>query len=425
MFYTLTEAPAVTFELPHFLGGMLRNASWLTAGEIAVKGGVLLAGVIIARGMGAGPLGLFTVSYGVAVLITQLLAAGQVEVLIREVAREPKAARTWFRNSSVWQLKAGIPVAGAVGLGMIVFATSTLRWTLLGFLLYALLRSRLITAGAVFKGLERMDIEVKARVIELASALVGLALIAWFELPAWLMGLAFNLGATLGLGWIMARLPHDGASRPDTITPPPDFRKEGLIFVGLAGMFQLLIRGDTLVMATLGLQAAVIGRYGAALMPVLAAIALPQLLAVAIYPILSRSAEASESPQRWILFCLGLGLASGLGTATILDIFGPLMIRLLYGTRYLAASPLLVRAAWLLPGACSSMMIGVVLAAWRQQHLGLAALASVTVPALLLDILIIPVFGLMGAVNVAVVAHSMIAIISAVLAWTVKRQVNA
>jgi len=415
----------VRIALPRFLGGAARNAGWLSVGETVVKGGVLVAGVIVARGMGPGPMGLFTVSYGVALLITQLFAAGQVEVLIREVAREPGAARTWFRVSSAWQIKAGIPVMLLSGLSIMFLATSALRSTLLGFLVYAWFRSKLITAGAVFKGLERMDVEVKARAIELSVALTGLTVIALASLPAWLMGFAFALGAGAGLGWIAVRLPRDDVPGSfAALEQPPDFKREGLVFLGLSATFQLLIRGDTVVMAFLGLPSKAIGQYGAALMPVLAAIALPQLLAVALYPILSRSARAGESPRRWVLFCGGLGLAAGIGTAGVLDLFGPLLVRVFYGARYLAAIPLLTRAAWLLPGACSSMMVGVVLAAWRQQRLGLAALACLAIPALLSDILIIPKFGLMGAVNVAVAAHSMIAVFSAILAWTVKRQVR-
>ncbi len=414
----------MTFEPPRFIGGAARNASWLAVGELAVKGGVLLAGVLIARAMGPGPMGLFTVSYGMALLVTQLLAAGQVEVLIREVAREPEAARTLYRASSAWQSMVGGPIAGLTFLGIMLFVTSSLRWVLIGFLVYAYFRTRLITAGAVFKGLERMDMEVKARALELVVALAGLALIARLTLPPWVMGLAFACGAAAGLAWLSARLPRDRAPLPAPFVSPPDVRIEGLVFVGLAALFQLLLRGDTLVMAALGLQASAIGRYGAALMPVLAAIALPQLLAVALYPILSRSAKVGASPRRWVVACAGLGLLVGFATTGALHLFGRWLMRLLYGATYMGALPLLVRASWLLPGACSSMMVGVVLAAWRRQTLGLAAFVCVTIPALLLDILVIPVFGVIGAVNVAVTAHSFMAVFSAVLAWTVKRQVN-
>ncbi|HSO21932.1 MAG TPA: hypothetical protein VLT81_03435, partial [Chondromyces sp.] len=66
---------------------IFRNVIWLGCGEAAVKGGLRAATMLVARGWGPSGLGTFAIGFSAALIAVMVLAFGQQEVLIREVAR--------------------------------------------------------------------------------------------------------------------------------------------------------------------------------------------------------------------------------------------------------------------------------------------------------------------------------------------------
>ncbi|HYB22291.1 MAG TPA: hypothetical protein VED41_00740, partial [Solirubrobacteraceae bacterium] len=152
-----------------------RNLAWLTGGEVVLKGALFGAGVLVARGLGPAAMGDFTVAYGAALALMLLFAAGQVEVIIREVARRPDTSGSLYRAARSWQRRIALVAAPLAAAGTLLVRQPSLRWTLAAFLPYAWLRCWLITGGAVFKGLDRMDVEVGGRGAEVVLAVVLLA----------------------------------------------------------------------------------------------------------------------------------------------------------------------------------------------------------------------------------------------------------
>jgi O-antigen/teichoic acid export membrane protein len=380
---------------------VVRNLAWLGGGEVVLKGALFAAGVLVARALGPAAMGNFTVGYGASVVLMLVLNAGQIEVVIREVAQRPPEAVALYGAARGWQRRVAL-VALPLALGAALLVKQpALRWTLVAFLPYAWLRSSLVTAGAAFKGLDRMDVEVGGRAAELVMALVLLVPLALAKAPVWTTGIAFAIGAAVGVAVIKVRFP----SLPDAggASVTREFlAREGLAFLGLAITTQVLMRADTFLLASFGVAADQIGRYGVASAPVWGLLGLAQLLSLAIYPTMARAAAGGALRVHRVLMLGGAGVALGVALAFGLECVRSPLVRLVFGPAYGPAVPLLAVLAWALPPACGAMLLGAAIASCGRQGWSLYLRVLLVVFAVGGNVVAIPRWGLMGAAVVAV-----------------------
>jgi len=394
---------------------LARNVAWLGIGEVVLKGAMFAAGVLVARGLGPAAMGAFTVAYGAAMMLMLLLTAGQVEVVIRETARQTSAARGLSRLSRAWQRRvAAVAVPLALAAATLV-EDRVLRFTLIAFVPYAWLRSALISRGAVFKGLDRMEVEVAGRSVELGVALLVLVLMTRLSPPVWTTGAAFGAGAAAGLV-VLARALH---RVPDGDAPAVDGRylaREGAVFVVLNLGLQAMLRVDAFMLAGLGVPKERIGFYGVAAAPVWGLLGVAQLVAVAAYPTLAKAVTNGLLELRHV-FAIALGGAAiGVALAAALSLVKALLVRLVFGPQYLGSTPLIAVLAWALPGACTSMLMGVLIAASGRQRWGLFTQGWFLALAVAGNLFAIPRWGLAGCAGVAVVVWSAGTAVSVTLA---------
>ena len=389
------------------MSGLIRrvatNAAWLASGEVVLKGALFLAAALVARGLGPSAMGVFTVAYGASLVLAQLLAAGQVEVVIREVASSPQAGLGLYRAARRVQGRLAWLLVPAALFGAWWLGGAAYRWALLTFLPYAWLRCRLITAAAVFKGLDRMAVEVVGRSLEVAVALLVLSAAVTARWPVWVVGLAFSLGALAGSGYVLAQLARLGGPRGGVAEAI--LRRQGLPFLGLAVVGQLLMRVDTFALAFFGVAAEAIGHYGAATTPVWGLLGVAQLLAVSIYPSASRAAgDGTLGPRHALL----VGVAAwGLGAAlaAALWVARDALVAAVFGPAYAEAGEVLAVVAWVLPPACGSMVLGVVVAALHRQSWALACQFGALVGAVAAYLYAVPRWALTGCAWTLVAVH--------------------
>lgn len=387
---------------------VLRNTVWLGIGEAAIKGGLFAAMILIARGSGPAGVGTFSVAFSAAVVAVLILALGQQEVLIREVARSPHNARNLIQGSDSLQFRVGRWLLFAALVSIFFVKDRDLRLALLAFLPYAVLRTATVTRGAAFKGLDRMDVETRARSLEVLVAVGLIAVALGFGWPAWTAGAAFSLGAGAGLLWLLRRL--GGLHSEGASVVQSTMLAEGWPFMALAVASQLVTHSDRFLLALCGVGAEEIGFWGAAGTIVWAALALPQLIAVSVYPSLSRMAERGGSTRKVGLVAALAGAGSGLAVALVLWLFGGALIRLAFGPEFGPATPLLGRAAWALPGAFATMVLGAVLAAWRQQRRSLWVMTGALVLSVALNLFWIPKEGVLAPASILPVVLNLAAV---------------
>jgi O-antigen/teichoic acid export membrane protein len=392
--------------LKALVGTITRNLAWLAGGEVFMKGALFVVGVLVARGLGPAAMGAFTVSYGAAVVFMLLLTAGQAEVLMREVARNPADVYALGSMARSWQGTVARFALPAAAVGALFVPVGSLRWALLAFIPYAWFRRSLITIGAAFKGLDRMEVEVAGRALELAVVVALLVPVAALRAPVWATGLAFTAGGAAGLALVATRfrrLPH---GEPAGVTRAY-LAREGLSFVGLSMSAQILGRMDTFLLAAFGVAQAAIGRYGVAGAPVLGLLGAGQLVAVALYPTLARGvAQGALSRARVLTLGLaGVALGGVLAVGLVL-VRGPL-VRIVFGSQYLAAVPLIAILAWMLPASCAEMMLGALVAAAGRQSWVLVESGVLIVILGACDLVVIPRWGLTGCAVASVGAQGL------------------
>lgn len=393
------------------IANVVRNGIWLGAGEAAVKGGLLAVAVLIARGTGPAGVGTFSIAFGAAMVGIMILAFGQQEVLIREVAKTPENARSALaashglqRRLARWLLPAGAAAA-------LVVPDVGLRLTLLSFLPYVAFRTAMVTKGAAFKGLDRMDVEVRARGLELLVAVAGVGAGVVLRWPLWTTGVAFSLGAGLGLVWITR------TARVLEPVPPagPGFAvfREGFPFMMLAVLGQLLVNTDRFLLAFLGVSRGEIGYWGVAATVVWAVAAAPQLMAVAVYPTFSRLAHRGRTWRRAGFASAAAGFTVGLVCAFVLrQVSGP-VVDLFFGPDFEPTVELMRRLALVLPGAFTMTIVGTVFAAWQRQNASMWILAAAFCISVTFNLVWIPRSGAMACANAAVAAFSAGALVMA------------
>jgi O-antigen/teichoic acid export membrane protein len=386
---------------------VLRNAAWLGLGEIGVKSGLLLAAILVAHASGPSGMGTFTVAYSAALIAVLVGALGQQEVLIREVARSPAAAHGLLGDSRLVQIRSARWLLPTAAVGALLVPEGSLRFTLLAFLPYAMLRTATVTYGAAFKGFDRMDVETRARGLETAVAVTAIGVIAILRWPVWTTGAAFSIGAGLGLIWIRRREGELGSGM--STLGPSSLLSEGLPFMALAVVSQLIANADRFLLELLGVARAEIGYWGTAGIIVWAMAALPQLVSVALYPSFSRRAEAGGSPRRaGLLAGLG-GAVCGLVCAGGLWILADPLVRLAFGADFAPAVPLLQRLSLALPGAFAMTVMGSVYAAWRRQRRVLWILGGALLGSLALNVMWIPSMGVSAPATVAPLVYTLTA----------------
>ncbi len=390
-----------------------RNAIWLGSGEAAVKGGLLAAVALLARGAGPSGVGTFSIALAAALIAVMVLAFGQQEVLIREVARRPAAARSLLAGSEAVLRRAALWLLPAAVLGALAVPDPALRWTLVALVPYAAARTATVVAGAAFKGRDRMDVEPRARGIEVVVAVALIAAGAALAWPVWAAGAAFTAGSALGLVWLSGRRGELG--EPAAAAAPSQLAREGLPFMLLAVAGQLLANQDRFLLELSGVARSDIGQWGAAATLAWAAVALPQLVAVAAYPTLSRAAAAGGSRAAYGLACGVGGAVAGLAACAVLRAVAGPLVRVGFGPGFEPAAVLLASLATALPGAFALMMMGAVLAAWREQGRALAVMAGAVALSACLNLLWIPRLGVAASAAAAVATYSAAAVVMAVV----------
>jgi len=384
---------------------LARNLGWLGIGDGFIKAALFVAAALVARGTGAEGLGTFSIAYAAALISVIVLASGLQEVLIREVAGYPESAMTLLIHARGIQNRRGILLL-PFGLVLAVVVTrGDLRLCLITFLPYAAFRSILVVYGATFKGLDRMDVEVRARALEMLVVLGLLAGIILIHGPIWSTGLIFSAGAGVGLVWIHRKSRELETARAEVPLNPQTLAAEGSPFLAMSILGQMLMRSDTFLLAALAVSTREIGYYAAAGAPVWGILALPHLLAMATYPSLSREATDGHRSKSTALLSLMSALVLGFFLALLLYELRAPLIRLAFGPGFEFAEVLMSRLVWVIPPAAAMVFLGTVLASWRRQGLALVALCSVFLLFVTLNLVLIPRFGTMGSAIAALISQ--------------------
>ncbi len=415
---TPPQKSAGTSDLAALLRRLVRNLSWLMAGELVLKASLLLCSLLVARGLGVEALGTYTLAFNAAMILIVILMCGQVEVLIRETARHPRAARTLLRRAEMLQRRV-MAWLGPLALVVAVLTPEpTLRAALLAFLPFSLVRAPMLTWCAAFRGLERMDMEIKTRGIAMAITLPLLGFAVYLDAPVWTTAAAFSFGAGIGLLWLLRQETEFDAPRKDAFTPTvrelPSaawLYRQGWPFLALGLGTQLLLRLDGFLVELVASRLEV-GLYGAATLVTWGLLTAPIVIGGALYPSLSRAAERQHQRLKSLFVCTAAGTATGLVLAVLVVLLRQPIAQLLFEDPEVQqpAAALLTIFAWSLPGASATALHGTLLAAWGLQDRAFALQVMAVLISIALNLWWLPTLGVEGTAVAAIWTHSLLAL---------------
>jgi len=311
--------------------------------------------VLAARVLGPEGFGKFTFAYTLATLLGAALDLGMHSLLVREVARARGRTAEWWAAAVTLKLGLLLPV----GLAFLALPVATARpgdttgatW-LLGAAIG--LQSFIELAVSVFTGFERLELELRLRLVEklalVAVGVTGLALGGGLVWVSATFAVAALVSLALGVRFVHRRL-APLRWRWDPAGAQALARALGPVALAFVLAFATT-RLVPLVVALLGGDLAA-GYLGAAVRVLDVVAVVPVALGAAVYPILARTAPTDPRFRRVLVRATEVLLLLGLAVALGLAHGAERLTAWVYGARYEPAAALL---AILSAAACLSFL---------------------------------------------------------------------
>lgn len=396
---------------------VLKNTIWLTISQAA--GRIIRAVVVIyaARLLGASSWGAFSYALSLAAFLTIFSDIGITGLVTREASRNAELRQKYLATAFAIKTVLLLIII-SVFLLLAPFITNITEVLALLPLVAALTAfdSLRDLASAIARATERLELEAGTNIFTNA-AIVSLGIIFLLVSPTSLsLALAYAVGSALGLFAYIVVL------RDYFQTLPRAFRKELVrpILVsawpfGLMGLMGAVMINTDIIMVGFFRAIADVGFYSAAQKPIQLLYILPGLLAVPLFPAMSRLAKEGAERLRGIFekavhATLALALPLTIGGV----LYASTIINLLYGSEYAAGAAVFRVLTLTIPLVFPAVLIGNAIFAFDQQKSFLMYTFLGIFGNMFLNFLLIPAFGIVGAAWSTVLNN----IIISIYAWS-------
>jgi O-antigen/teichoic acid export membrane protein len=385
---------------------MRLDATFLLVGRVVSAVTTVLVLAIIARTQSADDLGVVSIGLTVSLALAVLPEAGLHALFVRESARNPERTGPLLAAMLAIRLVA-LPVGFVLISIIVLIAFPTVAGTIMLVALGPALQQVSELGRSVFIARQRMAVASAHTVIENVAWLGAVAIGLWtglgiagaFAAAALLMAVSAII--SLALVVVVARV------RPEVpqIAEVRWLLRQVGPFISFSTLTVVDARMDTFLLGALLPQGlAVAGIYYATTRLVGVAEYLPDAVSRAIFPRMSR--DATTDPA-WATATLAAAtkelLAIGIAIPFGLALVGSWLLGLLYGPTFAAYAWLLVAFGVAMPFRYVGLIFGVALTGAGLQTRRTRALAIAVAVSLVLNLVLIPTIGVIGAL-IAVVA---------------------
>lgn len=389
---------------------ILRNLQWQTLAQAGGRGLMLLAHLLLPLWMGWEAYGTFMLVWvWLAVLVHPLVDGGVNPLITGDVARGHVATASHAQAFRATVAVAVLPLVAAVTAWQGLAPA-----TVAGLWAWFVLLSLAMTAMAVFRGLERMELEallsltMRAAILLALGALFLLGALTPASAAAVLAGAAaLMLVPASVLAWRLLRraVPTAAVAWPGR-TALLAFARRGLPLTLVMMSSVLYLRVDSIMLGALVGEAAV-AHYQVPFRLVEAAFMLPIIAVVALYPQIARAERARRRRL------LGRGLAGvaalGLALALVFAVAGPPLFARFYGDAAARAIETLVVLSWAIPFAFLAQFLARVLPLYGLQ-MRLAVLGGLGLAVnIAVNAVLIPAYAEIGAALTTILTQAGVA----------------
>ncbi len=394
------------------------NTSWMFAEQILRMAAALLVGIWVARYLGPEQFGLFSYAASFATLFSSIAKLGLDSVVVRDLVRQTEL-RDVYMGTAFWlKLIGAVVMLCSVGIAMqFTSSDSTTK-------LYILI----IASGAIFQSFEVVDFYFQSRVL---SKFVSICKLTQLFISSLLKLYLIYTGS--GLFWFVVVSLFDQITLAITLYLVYKYQK----IVGFFGHFdrqvarQLLSESWPLILSGLVVTIYMridqimikemlgekeVGLYAAAIRLSEVWYFVPTLIANSLFPSIVRAKQNNEKQyllrlQRLLTFLVWVGIV----VSALITLFGSWAVTFLYGDVYHGASQVLMIHAW----GGVFVALGVVSGYWyineNLQRYAFYRTALGAILNILLNLVLISMYGISGAAIATVVSQSVAALFFDVL----------
>lgn len=402
-----------------------KNFFWLTASQLGSR--LIRAIVIIyaARILGASEYGIFSYALGLAGFFTVFSDVGVGQVLTREAAKDA-TKRSYYFATAFW-IKVALLLFVAL---IIIFVTPYLSRVegirqLLPIIAFLVVFDGLSgLASSFFRAMEKMEWDAITTILTNTLITASGFIVLYFYATTKVFTVAYALSVAFGTVISLFIIREEvykvtTHGRRDYVKP---ILKSALpiAFVSILGQFML---NTDLVMLGWWQTPAAIGYYSAGQRIVQILFTLPSILAISIFPTLSRLIGNGESDKIKSLMEKSLTFAFLLSLPIVVGgvVMAKPIINLVYGAEYLPAvgafQALLVTILILFPGT----LINDAAIAFDKQGQITKYLFAAAVTNAVFDAIFIPIFGIIGSAIATIIAITL----NTSLSWRLLKRTTA
>ena len=388
------------------------NTSWMFAEQMLRMIAGLLVGIWVARYLGPEQFGVFSYAIAFASLFSSIAKLGLDGIVVRDLVREPEQRDSYLGTAFWLKLGGALIMLGAVALA--TQFTSSDRLTNLYILI--------IASGAIFQSFDVVDFYFQSQVLSkfvsickmtqlLISSLLKLYFIftgadlIWFVLVT----LVDQLTLALSLYFAYRYQKLGGFYRYFDVTLAKQLLKDSwpLIFSGLVVMIYMRI-DQIMIKEMLGERE--VGLFSAAVRLSEVWYFIPMIITASLFPSIVNAKKRSEELyytrlQRLYTIMVWLAIAIALPMTFLSD----WLVTLLYGEAYREAGQVLMVHIW----AGVFVFLGVASGSWliseNLQWIAFYRTFSGAIINIILNFVLIPIYGLIGAAIATVIAQTMAA----------------
>ena len=394
------------------------NTSWMFAEQMLRMIAGLLVGIWVARYLGPEQFGVFSYAIAFASLFSSIAKLGLDGIVVRDLVREPEQRDSYLGTAFWLKLGGALIMLGAVALA--TQFTSSDRLTNLYILI--------IASGAIFQSFHVVDFYFQSQVLSkfvsickmtqlLISSLLKLYFIftgadlIWFVLVT----LVDQLTLALSLYFAYRYQKLGGFYRYFDVTLAKQLLKDSwpLIFSGLVVMIYMRI-DQIMIKEMLGERE--VGLFSAAVRISEVWYFIPMIITASLFPSIVNAKKISEELyyarlQRLYTIMVWLAIAIALPMTFLSD----WLVTLLYGESYREAGQVLMVHIW----AGVFVFLGVASGRWliseNLQWIAFYRTFSGAIINIILNFVLIPIYGLIGAAIATVIAQTMAAFVCDIL----------
>jgi O-antigen/teichoic acid export membrane protein len=403
--------------------------STLIAGVSAAISGLFLSRLLgavvqalIVRRLGPALYGQYATLTVSLSLFASLLGLGLDTWLLQEGGRDPANLPQYMRQ--VLAIKT-MAAAGVLALLAFVWSNQIVQGPAFVVAAFAIIFDSFSQTG--YSALRARRRNTQVAIFQTITPLLLLMVLFAFERSALNVLLLVSIQAVCSLAValvVLTRVWHLRARAAMTRLDLLYVIKRGWLFVAAEGLSNIYSRSGLAILGAAAGTAAV-GIFSPAVGLIQLTYLVPNLLFVVGLPLLMAPDTAPQEYWRVIRMMLAGSVVYGLAALVGLWFFGSLLIRIVYGSEYAAAVPL-VKAMSLMPllKACSFVWVSIMLA-HLEQRLRVVLQAVTVIVSVPIGLLIIPAAGAIGAAWLYLGIEALLCLLYGLGAWWVTRQGQA